>query len=574
MAVLLPLLVAALASGAVVINEIHYNPGPAEDDTVEFMELTNLTDQAVDLSGWRLSEAVTFRFPDGASIGPSGFVVVCRNVDRLTAHFTLDGEGVYGDFAGKLDDGGARIFLRDAQDRVLDAVSYHDEAPWPPEADGTGASCQRICPTAIAYRGSSWIGHDPTPGTANHGLTCPPPSSAPGDVVITEINYHPLRDRDRDEEFVEIHNKSGLIKDMGGWEVRGGIQYAFPEGCILLPGTYVLVCRNGEAARQVFTADIILGNYQGRLSNQRDLVALYNAAGGIEDAVFYDSEDPWPAAPDGAGFSLERISLNAPGEDPANWATAWSEALDGFVEVTAESDRVLPGQRTLVLYLEGEGESLLDDVVLEDITDPGAPTVVDQWDFDAGLTGWTISPKTPYGDSTWAEGDGVARSGALRLIANRSCHGACSTHETVRRETQPLSGTARYRLRMKFKHVRGAASVVASIDDRLVLVSAPSGIHSAGRENGVNAAEPLPFVIGTGRDPAEPRSTDEPIITASIQSPVPLARVFIRSIEGDDTPNEHELFDDGQHHDRGAGDGIWGAGSPRCRTIRFFSIPW
>ena len=52
---------AAAASDDVVINEIHYNP--EEDLASEFIEIHNKGEAAIDLGGWRLSDAVNFTFP-------------------------------------------------------------------------------------------------------------------------------------------------------------------------------------------------------------------------------------------------------------------------------------------------------------------------------------------------------------------------------------------------------------------------------------------------------------------------------------------------------------------------------
>ena len=75
----------------------------------------------------------------------------------------MAGDGVVGDFAGRLDDAGDRVVLRDERDRIIDVVCYGDAAPWPEAADGGGASLQRICPEAPSYPGASWLGEAPTP---------------------------------------------------------------------------------------------------------------------------------------------------------------------------------------------------------------------------------------------------------------------------------------------------------------------------------------------------------------------------------------------------------------------------
>ena len=67
--------------GAVVINEIHYNPGP--DDTIdgdaEFIELYNPGGEAVDLSGMSFT-GFTLTFADGVTLGAGQYAIVSPSI--------------------------------------------------------------------------------------------------------------------------------------------------------------------------------------------------------------------------------------------------------------------------------------------------------------------------------------------------------------------------------------------------------------------------------------------------------------------------------------------------------------
>jgi len=67
---------------AVVINEFHYDPENATEQ-VEFIELHNTGPDAVDLSGWRIDEAVDYAFASGALIAAGGYVVTERMLDMF-----------------------------------------------------------------------------------------------------------------------------------------------------------------------------------------------------------------------------------------------------------------------------------------------------------------------------------------------------------------------------------------------------------------------------------------------------------------------------------------------------------
>lgn len=550
----LALCAAASLRGGVAVSEIHYNPGPAGDSTLEFVELINTGGDAVDLAGWRFTEGIDHVFPPETRIQAGGYLVVCRNRVRLLARYGLSGDGVAGDFEGRLDDNGERLVLRDDEDRIADVVRYQDLAPWPENADGMGASLQRICPDAPGILSTSWVGETPTPGAPTApGRPCPPPFAPPA-VAISEIHYHPLGDRDESEEFVELFNPGAAPVDLSGWELRGAV-YTFPLGTVIEPGAYLVACRSAAVARVRFGLANAVGDFAGRLSNSSERIALFDATGTCIDAVFYDTEGDWPAAPDGNGFSLERVSYRAPGEDPANWATSLPAAIEGFVEGSGKGTRLFPGERYVALYLEGEGACIVDDVVLEDEANPGT-NLLANGGFDGSAAGWTI-PAGVHGTSAWTPDGGVGGGGAMHLIALEDCGAACGRASSVYAKTAPLASSATYALRMKVKHLRGAVRVVADVDGKVTARVHGAGVHTAGRPNAAARERVPPFLEGIGRFPREPGDRDSVAITARVRGQT--SAVVLRAVSpAGAVLAEYPLADDGAHEDGRAGDGVWG----------------
>lgn len=126
----------------VVISELHYHP--AGSGSEEFLELQNLSDDAVDLSRWILTGGITFLFPEGTALRPGGQLVVAENAALLRAVYDLPAAVVTGDYFGKLSNGGEVVTLRDAAGRLVDRVAYRDEDPWPANPDGLGPSLERV----------------------------------------------------------------------------------------------------------------------------------------------------------------------------------------------------------------------------------------------------------------------------------------------------------------------------------------------------------------------------------------------------------------------------------------------
>jgi len=142
-----------LVSGAIVINEIHYDHEP-KTQLGEFVEIYNASDSVVDLSGWKLN-GVDYTFPQGASIGANGFVVVAEDPTTIQGVF---GVSALGPYAGKLSNDGDRIELEDSVGARIDIVDYGIGFPWPTSSRGAGASMELINETLDNDLGSSWRG--------------------------------------------------------------------------------------------------------------------------------------------------------------------------------------------------------------------------------------------------------------------------------------------------------------------------------------------------------------------------------------------------------------------------------
>ncbi|MCS7337498.1 MAG: lamin tail domain-containing protein [Verrucomicrobiae bacterium] len=188
--------------GPVVINEIMYHPrdyGTNVPDAEEFIELLNVTDSPVPLydparptNTWRLTGAVEFRFAPGIVLPARSTLLVVpfdpvanpAAAATFRSRYSTDAPLV-GPYSGKLDNAGETIELLrpDAPKApphpdagfvpfvLVERVAYDDEPPWPVEADGSGASLQRIVPTAYGNDPINWRARAPTAGRMN----IPPP---------------------------------------------------------------------------------------------------------------------------------------------------------------------------------------------------------------------------------------------------------------------------------------------------------------------------------------------------------------------------------------------------------------
>ncbi|MBI5388411.1 MAG: lamin tail domain-containing protein [Verrucomicrobia bacterium] len=141
----------------VVINEIMYNPLAPEASYVELFNRS--TNSAFDLSGWQIN-GLGFTFAPGALIGPGQFLVIAKDREAFARAYST-GVPVFAAYNGQLDDGGETLTLLrpgvvPGAEVVVDRVTYDDDAPWPPQADGYGAALQLINPAQDNSRVSNW----------------------------------------------------------------------------------------------------------------------------------------------------------------------------------------------------------------------------------------------------------------------------------------------------------------------------------------------------------------------------------------------------------------------------------
>jgi hypothetical protein len=146
----------AVVSDAIVINEIFYHG--LDTSAEQWIELFNKSAAPVNVSQWRISNAISYQFSAGTPpIPPGGFVVVAWDP---TAFNTLHGFTPFGPVTSSLIGKGETIVLLDANGNVADSVSYSDGGRWSQWADGGGSSLELRDPHADNSTGEAWDASD------------------------------------------------------------------------------------------------------------------------------------------------------------------------------------------------------------------------------------------------------------------------------------------------------------------------------------------------------------------------------------------------------------------------------
>lgn len=288
---------------AVHFNEVFTN---SEPPAVDAIELINVGDEAIDISGWWITDDLdqpsAFIVPDGTAIGPGRLLVI--------------NESELGTFA--LSSAGEDLFLlsTDAQGRLdggLESISV-GAAP-------IGATYGRVKNSlgevSVALLESASL------GTSNG-------QPRVGPLVMTEIMAHPPL---AGVEYVEIANVGPDSFNLSGVRVNG-TGFVFTEGELMPRSLMILSAQPPEQFRARFALPEgvpVFGPFDARLDNSGEKLTLF-APDPVEpelliplDEVRYRTTTPW-AEVAGNGASLERRMLNEFGSEPLNWKAS---AVDG-----------------------------------------------------------------------------------------------------------------------------------------------------------------------------------------------------------------------------------------------------
>lgn len=141
------------ADSTVVFNEIMYHPATNEA-VLEWVELHNQMAVDMDLSGWSISDGVSFVFPEGTILAGGGYLVVASSPTELAA--ATGYAQALGPFTGRLNNSGERLELKNHNGRWMDRVTYGVAGDWPVAPDGGGVSLAKKQPHLGSSSAESW----------------------------------------------------------------------------------------------------------------------------------------------------------------------------------------------------------------------------------------------------------------------------------------------------------------------------------------------------------------------------------------------------------------------------------
>lgn len=265
------------------ITELMYHPA---DPNSEFIELTNIGIESVNLNLVKFTNGIDFTFPT-VNVAPGEHVIVIRDPSAFaTSHPDFTGV-IAGQYAGALDNAGERIRLADALDRTILDFSYKDS--WYDITDGEGFSLvfggdlsgdPNSWDEKSFWRASTFPGG--SPGLAQEGL----PS---GSIVFNEILAH---SHAAAPDWIELANKTDQDINLAGWFLTDDSndlttirKYEIPADTILPGNGFLLFSEDVTFGSPALPADKQFG-----LSEAGETVHLFSGLSGEVTGYYYTSQ--------------------------------------------------------------------------------------------------------------------------------------------------------------------------------------------------------------------------------------------------------------------------------------------
>ncbi len=222
------------------ISEILFSPAVLDDPNSEYVELTNVGDETINLNLVRFTKGIDFTFGD-VDLAPGAFCLVVKDRKAFEARYG-SGLPVAGQYSGSLLDSGERIELCDALGTVIHSFEYRDN--WFDVVDGLGFSLTVADPVGTdpaLWGGSAYwrpsAASGGSPGRDDSGLV---PDA--GSVVINEVLAN---SSGVGPDWIELRNTTDESVDLSGWFLSDDrddlMRYRIAGGTVLPPQGFLVL---------------------------------------------------------------------------------------------------------------------------------------------------------------------------------------------------------------------------------------------------------------------------------------------------------------------------------------------
>ncbi len=238
---MLTALLFAFSSGVnaqnIVITEIMYNPPEAGTDSLEFIELYNNDNVAVDLTGWTFTHGINHTF-GVVSMNPGEYLVIAKNPSAILNVYGYSGAIAWN--SGALANGGEAIVIATAGGaQTIDSVYYYNTAAWSgAQANGNGASIVLCDPNSDNTNPVNWFASTSSSSVIVNGIVVLGSPGAEDDVCPTLCNS----------------SSTVFVTDCDSYTVPSGNEI------YTVSGTYMDTIANAAGCDSVITINLTINN--------------------------------------------------------------------------------------------------------------------------------------------------------------------------------------------------------------------------------------------------------------------------------------------------------------------------
>jgi len=305
-------------TSSVIVSEINFNSDNGFDSG-NWIELWNPTNVPMELTGYSLQNGTPynkFQFPDGTKLLANERIVLASDSTKfLNAFPNFNTTKLIVNSILQLENNGDSLKLINQFNNEIFNFIYTDSLPWKRAADGTGRTMELMESEFSNFMlPQNWITSCMygTPGEPH--IPCDEP------LVISEINYKPISNTG---EWFELFNNSSSTINLNGYYVMDSKNdniYSITSDYYLPSGDYLVIAADTNLFHSVHEPiKNVKGNFNFGLSNNNEVIRVYDSTGLIVYSIWYDDTNGWPIEADGQGKTLEPFGFSGDVNDGSNW---------------------------------------------------------------------------------------------------------------------------------------------------------------------------------------------------------------------------------------------------------------
>jgi len=297
----------AITAGDVIINEVAWMGSEIKDVEsksrwrYEWLELYNNASSPINLNGWAIElyrVELDWSLNLSGEIPAYGYFLIASS--EKIAGYDLN----YSNLAGKFNNNGQKIALRDDAENVVDEVDCFSSKKWFAGDNKTKQTMERVALASSESNPTNWQSSQSPGGTpklknsagamvqetkevraeTESALIVATQADFISGVVLNEILPNP-DGPDNQEEWIELFNQNNFEVDITGWSIQddSGKTYVLPASTIIAPNQFLVLKRSQTKIT---------------LNNNEEQLVLTASNGEIANEIGYLS------APKGKSFNL------------------------------------------------------------------------------------------------------------------------------------------------------------------------------------------------------------------------------------------------------------------------------